>query len=369
MRISPLHNKLEQYGASFQNRYDIEVATKISNFLEEYNFIRNSVGLTDFSHMQLYTIPEESGLYFLDKLFAGNVAKIRFGKILHTFLANKNGDIVADCYIANNDEEYIILCESIINDNKLNKIFIENGASEAKLKNITDKYTLLSIDGYKAWAVAKELFGTDVLGLTYLSIEMYPFDNTEICVLRAGKTSEFGYFFMIPKDLSNKLFDTLLNSVKNLNGGLCGISVHNAIRLDGRFFNIYAEGSQVKDPLPLGLQWMIDFEKEFFLGFEAINKRRENGLKKKIIGIQTNATPDLFTPGSLIFDENNQIAEVKATCYSPVLDCCIGLALFPIDSAYSGLNFKLNSPDGIEIKTISMPPIMPKSLTVKLDEL
>jgi hypothetical protein len=33
------------------------------------------------------------------------------------------------------------------------------------------------------------------------------------------------------------------------------------------------------------------------------------------------------------------------------------------------LSFRLDSPEGEEVKTISMPPIMPKSLTIKLDEL
>jgi len=37
--------------------------------------------------------------------------------------------------------------------------------------------------------------------------------------------------------------------------------------------------------------------------------------------------------------------------------------------AYSGLSFRLGTADGPAVKTISMPPIMPKSLTVKLDEM
>jgi hypothetical protein len=47
----------------------------------------------------------------------------------------------------------------------------------------------------------------------------------------------------------------------------------------------------------------------------------------------------------------------------------LGLALFPVDIAYSGLTFNLDSPDGQKVHTISMPPIMPKSLTVKIDEM
>jgi hypothetical protein len=47
----------------------------------------------------------------------------------------------------------------------------------------------------------------------------------------------------------------------------------------------------------------------------------------------------------------------------------VGLALFPREIAYSGLEFRLGTAQGETVRTISMPPIMPKSLTVKLDEL
>ena len=369
MRVSPLHDKLAANGASFVERYGVEITTKVSDFLTEYDYIRNGVGLTDFSFMQMYTIPEDSGIDFFDNLLAGNVAKVRFGRMLHTFLADVQGNIIADCYIANNDEELVLLCESIVSDIELQQIFDKHGAREAGLENITDQHVILSIDGFKAWSVAKEIFGVDTLGLPYLSIEMYPFKDSQVRFIRAGKTSEFGYSVMAPKELGEDLFDTLLEAVKKYDGGLCSVSVHNDLRLEGRFFNIYAEGITIRDPLTLGLQWMIDFDKEKFLGSEEILKRRKSGLTQKIIGIRSNADSEAFAPGKAIYSNGDQVATIETTCYSPILECRIGLALFPIDIAFSGLTFKLGSSDGPEVKTISMPPIMPKSLEVKIDEM
>ena len=92
---------------------------------------------------------------------------------------------------------------------------------------------------------------------------------------------------MVPLEAAVKLWETLESLVKKNGGGLCGSAVHNDLRLEGRFFNVFAEGARVKDPLPLGLQWMIDFDKEQFPGREAILERRKEGLKKKIIGVRT----------------------------------------------------------------------------------
>jgi glycine cleavage system aminomethyltransferase T len=145
--------------------------------------------------------------------------------------------------------------------------------------------------------------------------------------------------------------------------------VHNDLRLEGRFFKMYAEGARVKDPLKLGLQWMVDFDKEKFLGSEEILKRRQAGLTHKIIGIRSNADAEAFALGKTLFSDGDQVATIEATCYSPALDCRVGLALFSAAIAFSGLSFNLGSTDGPEVKTISMPPILPRSLTVKLDEM
>lgn len=369
MRTSPLHDLFSAEGATFTERYGVQVPAVVSDSAKEYGYVRNTVGCTDFSYMQKYSIPEENAIDFLDGLFAGNIAKVRFGRVLHTFLADDAGNIIADCYIANNDEEFVLLCESVVDDATLKAIFEKHGAKEAGLKDLTDTHCVIGLDGYKAWTVAKELFGIDVLGLPYLSIEMYPFDNTEVRFFRAGKTSEFGYLLMVPVESATTMFTTIFASVKKAEGGLCGCTIHNDLRLEGRFFNIFVEGTVVKDPLSLGLQWMIDFSKEVFIGSEAIFNRRSAGLQKKIIGFRTDVPLSQVAIGTGIFSGDEKVAEIVASCFSPTLGACVGLGLFPCSIAFAGLSFTLGAADGPTVQTISMPPIMPKSLTVKLDDM
>jgi hypothetical protein len=52
-----------------------------------------------------------------------------------------------------------------------------------------------------------------------------------------------------------------------------------------------------------------------------------------------------------------------------VLNQPLALGLLPLGIAFSGLEFRVGSADGAVVRSISMPPIMPKSLTVKLDEM
>jgi glycine cleavage system aminomethyltransferase T len=125
----------------------------------------------------------------------------------------------------------------------------------------------------------------------------------------------------------------------------------------------------VRDPLVLGLQWMIDFDKDKFRGSEAIKRRRAQGLQKKIVGVAAEHGCNQLVTGVQIFHDGRAVAEVAADCYSFVLQQRLGLAVFPVELAYSGLSFHLAAADGPSVRTISMPPIMPKSLTVKIDEM
>ncbi|MBN1307846.1 MAG: aminomethyltransferase family protein [Chitinispirillaceae bacterium] len=366
MRVSPLKNRFVRNNASFSERYGIEVVTRVRDARTEYDAVRETVGITDFSFMQKFRFPEEAGLDHLDGLMAGNVAKIRFGRVLHTFLPDDEGMLLADCYIANSDDEFIVLCESIADDADVRRRFLAGGGRDGE--DWTESHAVIGVDGYKAWEVVRQLFGADILGLPYLSIERYLFNDIPVRVLRCGKTSEFGYLIVAPQELAGALFDTVMTIAQSLNGSLCGTAVHNDLRLEGRFFNIFAEGREVRDPLALGLQWMIDFEKERFIGRDALVARRSAGVRKKIIGIRA---PDsvTFETGKTLFDGDTEVGAVKAACYSYQLNASLGLALFESDVAYAGLPFHYGSPSGQVVQSISMPPIMPKSLTVKLDEL
>jgi len=355
-------------GAALSERLGVEVVSRVADFATEYRLVRDSVALTDFSFLRRYRFPTDKGIDLLDALLPGNVARIRYGRVLQTFMADDDGRLLADCYVANNDEELILLCEAGAPDALMARI-IREADREGIGQDLTDSHVLLSVDGFRAWAVVQDLFGTDVLGLPYLSVELYPFAEEQIYLFRAGKTSEFGYLLMAPLSVGDRLFAAAHAAVARQGGGLCGVEAHDALRLEGRFFNIHAEGRRVGDPLTLGLQWMMDFEKSDYRGAAAILQRRAAGLSRKVIGVLASPGEDRLRIGARLFRGADEVAEVVADTWSPGLGRWVALAIFRNDMAYAGLAFSLGSPQGPEVNTISMPPIMAKSLSVKLDEM
>lgn len=365
MRKSPLHDLLLARGATFEPRVDAQVATRFAGFESEYAAVRGAVGLADFSFTLRFKVPE-SGLDVLDRYAAGPVSSLRFGRVLHTMALNEEGLLEADLYIANDDDQLLVIAESLAPRDRVLAALGELGANEAGIEDMTDNTALISLDGYQSWTVAKSLFGADVLGLPYLSIETYDLEGIQVKLLRCGKTSEFGYQLLVPAEQAATVWNRIEAAGAPLGMALVGLDAHQGLRLDGRFFNIHEEGRKVRDPLPLGLQWMVDLNGEDFRGREALLARRAAGLAKKLIGVVRDDPQATLEPGTRIVDGDRAVAEVVTSTASPTLERAIGLALFDVEYAYAGLD--MVDEHGVPLCTISLPPFMAKSLTVKLDE-
>ncbi|MBW2275860.1 MAG: aminomethyltransferase family protein [Deltaproteobacteria bacterium] len=366
MRTSPIRDLLAERGAVFVERAGVEVVVRFSDPLEEYEAVRGAAGITDFSFCTRHRVPEE-GLDALERYAAGSVANIRFGRVLHTAALDDEGMLESDLYVANDDENLLVFGESLVPDDRTAATLEKVGGAEAGVVDISTETALIGLDGFKAWAVVKELFGPDVLGLPYLSIENYELDGVEIKLVRGGKTSEFGYLLLVPAAEATAIWKRIEDAGAPHDLVPIGVQAHSMLRLDGRFFNIHEEGRAVRDPLPLGLQWMVDFDGDEFRGQQPLLDRREAGYAKKIIGVHPGDAAGALATGDAILHQGEQVAEVIVACDSPTLGRRVGLALFDLPYAYSGL--ELEGDDGRSIQTISLPPFTPKSLTVKLDEM
>ena len=359
---SPLYNTLKNAGARFVERDGALVAASLSDLKTEYQLVRSTFGITDFSHVLKYRTEDEDALYDLDELLAGNVANIRYGRVLHTFLADKDGELKADVFVASNDEEILVFCETCCPPEEIDNLLRNKVPS---LKNITEELALISLDGPLAYTIPADLLDRDTLGMPYLSVEDHTLDGVHIRLLRAGKTGEFGYLLAVSKNDAEAVWQRIVEEGAAHKAGICGLEVFDLLKMDGRFFNINREGREVRDPLSLGLQWMIDFDKEAFSGQEAILARREQGVTQKIIGIALAEGLTGMIQGSKVACDGEVIGTIITSGFSYTLNCEMGLALLNVEVAYSGLKFTV---DGMDSLSISLPPFMPTSLTVKLDE-
>lgn len=364
MRDLKLAGKFASFGAEFCEINGAQAVKSVAGFAQECDALRKGATLTDFSFVRRFVYDESDGLDFLDGALAQNILKLRYGRIVDTFLASEDGEVAAECFVANIDDKVYVVAENIACDSRIDGALLQGCPSA---KDITCDTVLLSVDGPEAWRVAKDVCGQDIMNLPYLSIESYDFEGERIQLMRNGKTGEFGYQFLAPVSVAEKLFDALKLSLDSAGGVLCGVdSVFNA-RLEGNFFNIYAEGAVVKDPVSLGIQWMIDMQKDSFPGSDAIFARRQKGACASLAGVK-GANPSVALPvGGAVFAGGRKVGDIVSSGFSRILNAPIALVLFERKYALAGFDYS-TSPDGdLDVSTVSMPPIIPLSLQNGLD--
>jgi len=69
--------------------------------------------------------------------------------------------MVGDCYVPTMRGIHSA-CESIVPDAEIDRVMQASGAAAAGVET-SHSHVLLSLDGFKAWEIAKEIFGADVL--------------------------------------------------------------------------------------------------------------------------------------------------------------------------------------------------------------
>lgn len=364
MRSSPLAGWKDAAGAVTADRDGMPVTTRYGAVDAEYRAVREAIGLMHASHVLVFKGAVDDAIYPLDEAFAGNVANLRYGRVLHTLLADEAGRVVADAYVACNDDEILVLCEACVPRTEVARLL-----ADCPVLDVTDDVAVLCVDGPKAWAPLRDLVGRDILGMPYLSVENHDIGGTPTSVLRAGKTAEFGYWLVAPAAEATALCGRLIEAGDRHGMAPYGLDALDLLKLDGRFFNVFGEGRVVGDPLSLGLQWMIDFQKDRFAGRDAILARRAAGVPRKVVGVALAEGLAGMAVGDAVLLDGDAVGNVVACGWSGGIGRQMGLALLDRAVAWAGLDLAIVGAAGpLAAASISLPPFVPASLGIRLDE-
>jgi len=356
---------LEGLGARFEDRAGLPAVAGFGDVDREVLAVRKDLGLCPMTHVRLFRGSVDDALYPLDEVLTGPVSRLRFGRVLHTLLLDEDGLVAADAYVAIDDEDLWVLLECAAPPATIDGLL-----AAVPLQDEGPRWSVLSLDGPRAWAPLRERLGPDVLGMPYLAIEPRSLAGAEVRLLRAGKTAEFGYWLLVPDEATPSVVEALGQA----NGSplpLYGTEALDLLKLDGRFFNVHQEGARVRDPLPLGLQWMFDFQKDRFTGREAVARRREAGAATKVVGIALSSAEERgLAVGQAVHLDGKPVGTVVAAGRSPVLGRDLGLAEVRGPLAWAGLPVEVRSAGQVlPARTLTMPPFLPESLKIRLDEI
>ena len=118
------------------------------------------------------------------------------------------------------------------------------------------------------------------------------------------------------------------------------------------------------NPYELGLGWLVNLEKEYFTGKQALIRHKENGPEKKLVGLDVEG--DKPAVGSVLYDniKKNQAKEigiVTAAMWSPVLKSNIAIGFVSKEHYKLGSNVyaEIYHPEELDYRKIWGPQALP----------
>jgi aminomethyltransferase len=261
---------------------------------------------------------------FLQKLLANDVAKLKDeGKALYSCMLNEEGGVIDDLityYI--NDTFYRTVVNASTREKDLAWITRQ---AEAFAVEVTerDDYAMIAVQGPNARAKAHKALGEDAEAKLD---DMKPFFIREyghMSVARTGYTGEDGYEIMVPEKEASALWSRLLeNDVKP-----CGLGARDTLRLEAGM-NLYgSDMDETISPLECGLNWTVAWEpaERDFIGRAAITRQKEQGAKRKLIGLVLEGKGVIRNHQKVLVD-GNEVGEVTSGSFSPTLNKAIAFA-------------------------------------------
>lgn len=326
-----IHKKLNAKIVDFAG---YQMPVQYSSIIEEHKIIRNSVGVFDVSHMGEIFVRGKGALDFVQHLTTNDASKLIPGRVQYSAMCYEDGGIVDDLLVYKiSDEEYML----VVNASNKDKDFEwmnKNNKFDAQLVDESDEYSLLAVQGPDSMKVLQKLTDADISTLEY-----YYFLNTQVAGVdmifsRTGYTGELGYelYFKGDETVAEKIWNSVFEAGEEFGIKPTGLGARDSLRLEMGYCLYGNDIDQTTNPLEAGLGWITKLKKENFIAKDVLVKVKEEGLKRKLVPMQTDekAFP---RHGYDIVADGKKIGYITSGTVSPILNKAIALGY--VDSEYA----------------------------------
>lgn len=302
----------------------------------EHETVRKAVGVFDVSHMGEFLITGDKALDLIQKISSNDASKLVDGKAQYSCMPNNQGGIVDDLIIYRFNEEKYLLVVNASNIEKDWNWISQHNTMNATMRDLSEEYSLLAIQGPKAAEAMQSLTDVDLSTIKFYTFEVAPFAGVENVIISAtGYTGSGGFEIYCKNDDAQKIWDKVFEAGADFGIKPIGLAARDTLRLEMGFCLYGNDIDDTTSPIEAGLGWITKFTKDF-INSEALKEQKEEGPKRKLVGFELD---DRGIPrqGYDIVDENGKvIGEVTSGTMSPSLEKGIGLGYVPTEVATPG---------------------------------
>ncbi len=302
----------------------------------EHETVRNAVGVFDVSHMGEFLISGPHALELIQKVSSNDASILTIGRAQYSCMPNNDGGIVDDLIIYRIKEEQYLLVVNASNIEKDWEWISSHNSIGAEMRDISEDYSLLAIQGPKAVEAMQSLTSIDLAAIKYYHFEVADFAGIEHAIISAtGYTGSGGFEIYCKNSEVEQIWDKVLEAGAAFGIKPIGLAARDTLRLEMGFCLYGNDINDTTSPLEAGLGWITKFTKDF-VNSENLKAQKEAGVTKKLVAFEMvdRGIPRHDYP--IVDAEGNEIGIVTSGTMSPSTKKAIGLGYVP--KALSGVD-------------------------------
>ncbi len=334
MNKTALFDEHQNLGAKMIDFGGWQMPVQYSSIIEEHKAVRNKAGLFDVSHMGEILITGKNSLSLVQRLMTNDVSKLTKGEVIYTPMCYEDGGIVDDLLVYRTEVDEYLLVVNASNTTKDLRWVKKNAElfEEVEVQDKSDYYSLIALQGPISREIIQPLVEKDISDLKYYNFLESEIAGVKAIVSRTGYTGELGYEIYLEDDDAVTVWNALMEEGSDKGLKPAGLGARDTLRLEKALCLYGNDIDETTNPLEAGLSWTVKFDKDDFNGKSELEKIKENGVQRKLVGfiMKERGIP---RHGYDIKIDNEVVGEVTSGSYSPTLDENIGLAYIDKDKA------------------------------------
>tara|TARA_R110002049_G_scaffold309200_2_gene518512 strand:- start:18527 stop:19627 length:1101 start_codon:yes stop_codon:yes gene_type:complete len=320
----------------------------------EHETVRNAVGVFDVSHMGEFLIEGERALDLIQKVSSNDASKLIIGKAQYSCLPNNDGGIVDDFIIYKIKEDTYLLVVNASNIEKdWNWINSKNDVG-ATMRNLSEDYSLLAIQGPKAIEAMQSLTSHDLSAIKFYNFVVGDFAGIDYVIISAtGYTGSGGFEIYCKNSEVQQIWDTVFQAGADYGIKPIGLAARDTLRLEMGYCLYGNDIDDTTSPIEAGLGWITKFTKEF-TNSEALKAEKMQGPKRKLVAFELDERGIPRHDYDIVDENGTKIGQVTSGTMSPSLGKGIGLGY--VSTFFSEIGSKIH----IQIRKNAIPATVVK---------
>ncbi len=351
--LSQLHESL---GAKMVPFAGFNMPVQYEGVTVEHETVRNGLGVFDVSHMGEFLLTGPDSLDLIQRVTTNDAATLTIGRAQYSCLPNGKGGIVDDLIVYRMKEEQYLIVVNASNIEKDWNWIASHNTKNVEMRNLSDDYSLLAIQGPKAVEAMQSLTSVDLAAIKYYHFEVGPFAGIEHVIISAtGYTGSGGFEIYCKNEEVRQVWDKVFEAGAAFGIKPIGLAARDTLRLEMGFCLYGNDIDDTTSPIEAGLGWITKFNKDF-TDSAVLKAQKETGVARKLVGFEM-IDRGIPRHDYLIVDAaGNEIGKVTSGTQGPSVKKAIGMGYVATEFAAVDSEIYISIRDkGVKAKVVKMP--------------